>query len=198
MIETIDYALQRIFARVKVVRVKLYGKSSAQVIVDCHVPATTDAEVVTLRYYMYETLLAVFLLLLYDVTQYLGGIVCRVIVNDYYVVFELRYLTQCALYGVSNCLLTIIYRNDDRCLNRERLFKEVWSKSYARVNLRTNCLKVLCGSLLHFYLYAAVAWIHIVKLLFSALSVVEFFFRIEIFLYMEQCACALYVKAHGI
>ena len=47
--ELVNYALQGLWRRIQVVAVELYGKASASLVVDSHVPASANAKVGALR-----------------------------------------------------------------------------------------------------------------------------------------------------
>ena len=117
-IESIDDVLQRRRTGIDVVAVELHGKASAMLGVYGFVPATTDTEVATLRNNMYQALVAY-------AAENERRLVGRMVVNDDDVEREFCLLRQGTLDSISDGLLTVEDRDDNRGLYFEFLLVEV-------------------------------------------------------------------------
>ena len=85
--------MQRVVAAVEVVAVELYGKASATAVVDGHVPASPDAEVVSLRHYSYQSVVSALAVHFFHyLFEYDSRVVVGVVVHHDNIIFEIRLL----------------------------------------------------------------------------------------------------------
>ena len=169
----------------------MYGEASTAVVVDSLVPAAADAEVCALWDDMHEPLVV-------DGLQQLRRPVSRVVVDHDDIVFEVGLLREGRVDGVADGLLAVVDGDDDGCLYVELLFVEVRTTVVRGVYLGADLRQMGRGSLLHLNLHLTVAWVHVVELLHARGTGVEFFFRIEFLVDMEQFAAAAQEEAQGI
>ena len=191
LVEGIHNLLQCLWRRVEVVRVKLYGKSSAVVIVYSCVPASAYSQVVALGDYMYKSLVV-------ESTQQLCCSVSRVVVHHNNVELEFRLLTQCAVHRVADGLLAVVNGNNHRSLYVELLLVEVGCAIERWVDLCSDCGQMSRSGMLHLYLYLAVARVHVVKLLLARCSGVGLLLGIQLLVYVEYASFAAQEKSQGI
>ena len=104
--ELVNYALQGLWRRIEVVAVELYGKASASLVVDSHVPASANAEVEACGYNMDESFVG-----FGNIVEYFEGAVGRVVVYNYYVVLECSLLAECRFHGIGYGLGTVVHWN---------------------------------------------------------------------------------------
>ena len=136
--------------------------------------------------------------LIVESLQQLCGAIRRVIVHHDDVELEVGFLRQGAVHGITDGLLTIEDGNHHRGLDIKLLFVEVWPTIVGRVDLSTDLVQMCRSGLLHLDLHLTVAWVHVVELLHARGTGVEFFFRIEFLIDMEQFAAAAQEEAQGI
>ena len=108
------------------------------------------------------------------------------IVHHNHVKLEIRFLRQSTLHGIGDGLLTVKHRNHHRSLVFKLLFVEIRQTVVAGVHQSTHLVKMLGTSLFHLNLHLTVSRVHIVKLLFAALSVIQFVLGIEELIQMEN------------
>ena len=100
LLEGINDGLQCMWRGIEVVAVELHGKSSASLVIYCHIPASADTQVIPLRNNMNKTRR-------FLIPNQFRSSVGRVIVNDDDVVFKISLLLQCTSDGVEDSLLTV-------------------------------------------------------------------------------------------
>ena len=108
------------------------------------------------------------------------------IVHHNHVKLEIRFLRQGTLHGIGDGLLSVKHRNHHRSLVFKLLFIEIRQTVVAGIHQGTHLVKMLGTSLFHFNLHLTVSRVHIVKLLFAALSVIQFVLGIEELIQMEN------------
>ena len=108
------------------------------------------------------------------------------IVHHNHVKLEIRFLRQGTLHGIGDGLLSVKHRNHHRSLVFKLLFVEIRQTVVAGVHQGTHLVKMLGTSLFHLNLHLTVSRVHIVKLLFAALSVIQFVLGIEELIQMED------------
>ena len=191
LVEGIHNLLQCLWRRIEVVRVQLYGKSSAVVVVNGHVPASAYSQVVAVGYDVYQSLVV-------ESTQQLCCTVGRVVVHHNDVEFEFCLLVQCAVHCIADGLFAIVDRNHHRCLYVELLLVEVGGAIERRVDLGANSRQMSCSSVLHLNLHLAVARVHVVKLLFARCSGVGLLLGIQSLVDVEYASFAAQKQSQGI
>ena len=108
------------------------------------------------------------------------------VVNDNDIVFEARFLRQGRTNSIRDGFLSIENGNHHRCLIFEILLVEVNVYVCRGVYSRSNGFQVSRCHLFHFYLHVPITRIHVVELLLSALSGIEFHFGIQAFVDAKQ------------
>ena len=158
---------------------------------DSHIPAATNAQVVTIWDDMNQALVV-------ETTQQFGGLIGRVVVNHNHIIFELRLLTQGTVHGIADGFLAIINGNHYRCLYIKLLLVEVGTTIERGIDLGANGSQVSSRSMLHLYLYLAIAWVHIVELLLARRTCVGLLLGIKLFIDVEDTALATQEQAQGV
>ena len=114
------------------------------------------------------------------------------------IIFEVRLLTEGAVHGVADGLLTIIDGNHDRGLDIKLLFVEVWPPIIRGVDLCPDLCQMGCCSLFHLDLHLTVSWVHVVKLLHTRGTGVGLFLGIEFLVDVEDASVTAQEEAQGI
>ena len=104
--EGIHDLLQGIRSAVHVVTVQLDGKLSALFMVHCKVPASSDTKVVFCRNYVYQVVV-----LGREFCQQIRSTICRVVINDNDVIWEITLLAEGTFYGVLDSPDSVVNRN---------------------------------------------------------------------------------------
>ena len=182
-VEGLHHLLQGLRRGIEVVGVELYGKASAAVIIDGDIPAAADTQVSALRNNMYQPFVV-------QTVQQLCRTVCRVIIDHNDIELEVGLLPECTAYGIEDGLLAVIDWDDDRSLDLEVLFVEIWSAIERRVYLGSDGSQMGSGGMLHLYLYLAVAGIHVVELLDTRSPQVSLLLGIECLVEVEYLSLA--------
>ncbi len=115
-VKGIDNLLQRVIPAVYIIAVELHGKLAALSVVYAHVPAPTDAQVVSLRDDVYQSFVII------ELRDGFRGAVCGVIVYDDQVKRKTGFLSQHRGDGVTDSSDAVAHRDDDRCLYRKDTF----------------------------------------------------------------------------
>ena len=181
LVESVDDGLQRLGRRVEVVRVKLYGKSSAVRTVNSHIPASANTQVAALRNDVYQRLI-----LLGQLTENIRRSVGRMVIHHDDVIFERGLLRQSTLHRITNRLGTIVDRNDHRSLHVKFLFVEVYLAIQGGVYQRLYFTQMRRTGLFHLYLHLAVRRIHIIKLFHTRSSQVSLLLGIQVFVQVQD------------
>ena len=117
------------------------------------------------------------------------------IIYDYDVELEISLLLHRTKHSVSYGLLSIINRDDDRCLIFKILLIKIRLTIVTGINQSAQFAKMLGTSLFHFYLHLPVTRIHIVELLLTALAIIPLGLGIEIFIDMEDFSHSTQIKS---
>ena len=107
LIKGINYLLKSIRSAVYIIAIQLYGKLTTLIMMDCKVPATSDAKVILSRDYMNQ----IFMFCRKVFKQFCCTI-CRMVVNYYYIVLERALLAQGTLNGILYSLDSIENRDN--------------------------------------------------------------------------------------
>ena len=176
LVKLIHDALQRGRTAVEVIAVQLHGKASATEIMHRQVPAPTYAQVVALRDEMHQAFV-----LLCQPFQHLRGAIRTAVVDDDDVEAEIRLLCQGTAHGILDGLDPVPYRDDDtRLYAIPVLVVHPHHVHLRRSQVGIDLAQVARGYPFHLNLPAAVARIHVVKLLLPAAPHVRLHLRIEI------------------
>ena len=108
---------------------------------------------------------------------------------------EASLLAEGTLHCIGDSLLSVENRDDDGCLVFELLLAEVGLAIEAGIYQGSHLVEMLGAGTLHLYLNLTVSRVHIVKLLFSALAVVQFVLGIEELIEMEDFSHSAQVEA---
>ena len=119
-------------------------------------------------------------------TEYVGGAVGGVVVDDDDVVGERCLLGKCTLHGIANGLGPIKDWNDHRGLGREILLVEIDVSIGCGVDKCAECIEMSRAGAFHFNLHIAVARIYVVELPLATLACVQFDGRVEHLVQVEQ------------
>ena len=116
----------------------------------------------------------------------LCGSVSAAVIHHDQVIGEGGLLFQNTANGIADGAFTVTDGDDDRCLDGELAFREIYILESFRSHISTNGFKMGGASLLHLYLPIAVAWVHIVELLLAAQSGILFDLGIKEFVGMNR------------
>ena len=195
--EGCDYLCQCIRTAINIVTVELDRKFSACIIVDSKIPAAADAQVVSCRYKVDQSLVL-------DFFQKLRCSVCGMIVHDYDIERKIAFLAQGALYCVSYGSDAVedgdyhgrrnLPANRYFVISTNRFFviptdRREWRDLHIlehRRQPRPDTLKILRAYPLHLYLHLTVLRVHIVELFLPRFPVVGLNLRVEIFIHMHD------------
>ena len=179
LIEGIYDLLQRFGRGIEVVRIQLYGKSSATVVIDGHIPTAANAKVAALRDDMDQSFVV-------HTIEKLRRLVSRVIIHHNDIKIEVSLLAKSTIDGIHDGLLAVVDRYHHRSLNVKVLLVQVRTPIERGINLCPNLCQVGRGGMLHFNLHLAVAGVHIIELLHPRGPQIGLFFRIEALVNMKQ------------
>ena len=167
LLEGIDDGLQCMWRGIEVVAVELHGKSSAALVVDCHIPASAYSQVIALRNNMNK-------MRRFLIPNQFRSSIRGVVVNDDDVVFEVCLLLQCTSDGVEDSLLTVSDGDNHRSLYWKVLLVEVGILIVVGIHESPDGIEMARSHLLHLNLHLTVGGIDIIELLHTACPEVAF------------------------
>ena len=156
------------------------------------VPTPTDTKVVLFGNEMNYSLIRC------QLTKHFRCAVIAMIIYNDNVVRKICFLGQHTLYGITNGAHSIAHRNDHTRLHGIRCIIMGEVVKFVGCQVCPNALQVVRTSALVFELHFTVLGIHIVKLLFAALSQVGFYLRIKIFVEVEELPHTRKMQTQGI
>lgn len=146
--ERVDELLQAVRSGIDIIGVELYEETSAERMVQCHVPCSAHADVVAVGYDVYE---AVVVDGVDSLCGTVGGVAFRSVLHDKHIIFKGGLLAERTLQSVADRADAVAYGNHDACLYWEVALVEVdivelWSQ------VGPHGLEVFGAGLLHLYL----------------------------------------------
>ena len=136
--------------------------------------------------------------LVVETTQQLGRLIGRVVINHYHIILKFGFLAQRAVNSVANGFFAIVNRYNHRCFYIKLLLVKVGTTIERGVDFGADGSQVSGGSMLHLYLYLAIAWVHIVELLLARRTCVGLLLGIKLFVDVEDTALATQEQAQGV
>ena len=195
--EGVADALQHVRCGVEVIGVKLHGIFSAVFRTNCHVPASSDAQICSFGSDDHEAVADVGTL--FHFCQCLRRAIVGVVVHHDDVEVKVCLLRKRTLHGVLNRSHTVSDGNDDRNLHGIVLLVVGWKVfPVLRGEIGINLFQVFGAGTLHFELHGTCGGVHVVKLFFARCSVVGLDFGVEDFRQVEDDAFAGEEEAEGI
>ena len=167
----------------------MHGIFSAVFRTNCHVPASSDAQICSFGSDDHEAVADVGTL--FHFCQSLRRAIVGVVVHHDDVEVKVCLLRKCTFHGVLNRSHTVSDGNDDRNLHGIVLLV-VGRKVFPvlRGEIGINLFQVFGAGTLHFKLHGTCGGVHVVKLFFARCSVVGLDFGVEDFRQVEDDAFA--------
>ena len=204
LVEGCNHLGQGVLIGIYVIAVQLHGKFAALGMLYTCIPATADAQIIALRHDVYQTWVVL------ELVDSLGGTVCRVVVNDDEVEGEVGLLGQDAAYSIADSTNAVAHGDDHRSLVFEVALVEVDFIKF-RLEVSSYSFEVRGAGLFHFDLDAAVLGVYIIKYFFAALTIVNGYIAVEVFVdvydgcyaaqtqtqVVETGSCVVYVDTGG-
>ena len=136
--------------------------------------------------------------LVVETTQQLGRLIGRVVINHYHIILKFGFLAQRAVNSIANGFFAIVNRYNHRCFYIKLLLVKVGTAIERGVDFGADGSQVGGGSMLHLNLYFAIAWVHIVELLFARGTGIGLLLGIKLLVNVEDTAFTTQEQAQGI
>ena len=146
--ESVDELLQAVRSGIDIVGVELYDETSAERMVQCHVPCSAHADVVAVGYDVHET---VVIDGVDSLCSAVGGVAFGTVFHDKHIIFKGGLLAERTLQSVADRADAVANGNHDACLYGELALVEVDILELGS-QIGTHRFEVFGASLLHLYL----------------------------------------------